>query len=1196
MTTNEESDHLSSVNNVNNYGVQGFEVRAEQKIKVVLCPDRDLPGVIHMEMISQYFPSAQWLYAFPDSPLWNNLPDSGGLDIVDWINELRNVYQLSDSQIKQIILNSLEDQPRTNSELRTQKYEVGTTKQELGTVNSEVTSQESGRDTAVPYSQKYEVGTQNYNHQSSINNHQQESNNHQSSINHHQSTVNNHQQESNNHQSLINHHQSTQNHVNNVNNGNGINQNGYQGTTTGNNQPNNQLLTEEVLIKELEKLIDLAPKESVLTTIFNKLGKLIGLPTAEIRKLYRDLSKEAEQKTELPYRQQEINELLELEADYLDLTRYLPVEMVLPLNLMAEILGSNSLSQLTALFSVIASLINPHTKLTLIQSSKFIARPIFYSAVVGESGSSKSPTMDIFTDPLIQYMQEKAENAYRKSLDNYNNYQGEKEQKPPKPKPLEYYVTDYTSECIASIINDQPNKGFLMLFDELSGLIKQNNAYRHGRGADQEKILSGRDGTGWKVNRKNGDRFNNPKSTYSILGAITPDILRQQMGNCEDESGYWARFCYSYLPLKKCKFPDDDVSIDIYPLLCSLYENIESQHPTHYRLCSLGKNIYKDFFNEMEENKIKEPNQAMRAVYCKFKRVAGEIALLLQCLHKAFYQNPDSEDSRNAILEPRFMTMGVELAKRYIKEIKAIYLRHESSNGHNLSPIYSKIISLSQRKGWLKARDLKQGDRYFRKLSTVDIRRHFQELISLGFGETKGKGKSLEWRFLEVRTQESELSRTQNFQLGTQNLEVRSQNSELRTQNLEVRSQKSEVRTQNFQLGTQNFQLGTQNSGELITNHQSTITNHQSSVNNHQSSVNNHQQGLTNQLATFPEIDSQKNVDKVDTIEELKTEVQSNTNNGFETFVDNLDPVDMVENLKAEIQNNTNNGFETFVDNLDPVDMVENLKAEIQNNTNNGFETFVDNLDPVDMVENLKAEIQSNTNNGFETFVDNLDPVDTVDKLTTEVHNNTSNGFQEFVVNVDKVGTEIESDLEDLEVHHNSVNNDKINEHQTIENVSPSRVEEIQEIGDVLLSTERETSHIEDISLSTGNINNSPTVDNINVNNLLGVEDSNVNNLSGVEDSNVNNLSGVEDSNVNNLSGVEDSNVNNLLGVEDSNVNNLSGVEDSNVNNLSGVEDSNVNNLLGVEDSNVNNLSGVEDSNVNNLSGVEDSTYAKLIV
>lgn len=54
---------------------------------VILCPDRDVPGVKHCEAIARDFPNAQWLYCFPDSPLWHHLPESRGADLKDWIDE-----------------------------------------------------------------------------------------------------------------------------------------------------------------------------------------------------------------------------------------------------------------------------------------------------------------------------------------------------------------------------------------------------------------------------------------------------------------------------------------------------------------------------------------------------------------------------------------------------------------------------------------------------------------------------------------------------------------------------------------------------------------------------------------------------------------------------------------------------------------------------------------------------------------------------------------------------------------------------------------------------------------------------------------------------------------------------------------------------------------------------------------------------
>ncbi len=56
---------------------------------VVLVPDRDVKGMAHMEDVEKDFSNAQWLYPYPDSPLWNKLPEKGGLDIADWIEDFK---------------------------------------------------------------------------------------------------------------------------------------------------------------------------------------------------------------------------------------------------------------------------------------------------------------------------------------------------------------------------------------------------------------------------------------------------------------------------------------------------------------------------------------------------------------------------------------------------------------------------------------------------------------------------------------------------------------------------------------------------------------------------------------------------------------------------------------------------------------------------------------------------------------------------------------------------------------------------------------------------------------------------------------------------------------------------------------------------------------------------------------------------
>jgi len=63
------------------------DTRDLEGAKVVIVPDRDEPGINHAEGVHEHFPGALWLYPFPNSKAWQNLPKSKGLDIADWIEQ-----------------------------------------------------------------------------------------------------------------------------------------------------------------------------------------------------------------------------------------------------------------------------------------------------------------------------------------------------------------------------------------------------------------------------------------------------------------------------------------------------------------------------------------------------------------------------------------------------------------------------------------------------------------------------------------------------------------------------------------------------------------------------------------------------------------------------------------------------------------------------------------------------------------------------------------------------------------------------------------------------------------------------------------------------------------------------------------------------------------------------------------------------
>ena len=73
---------------------------------IVLCPDRDKPGIDHMLTIGKQLEESgcghliKWLLSFPDSGAWQDLPLSGGVDVADWITD----YKLGAEEILNAVI------------------------------------------------------------------------------------------------------------------------------------------------------------------------------------------------------------------------------------------------------------------------------------------------------------------------------------------------------------------------------------------------------------------------------------------------------------------------------------------------------------------------------------------------------------------------------------------------------------------------------------------------------------------------------------------------------------------------------------------------------------------------------------------------------------------------------------------------------------------------------------------------------------------------------------------------------------------------------------------------------------------------------------------------------------------------------------------------------------------------------------
>jgi hypothetical protein len=119
----------------------------------------------------------------------------------------------------------------------------------------------------------------------------------------------------------------------------------------------------------------------------------------------------------------------------------------------------------------------------------------------------------------------------------------------------------------------------------------------------------------------------------------------------------------------------------------------------------------------------------------------GVLALLLHCFNGCVVEglNPALE------VDEATMAAAIKLSKYHIGQVKLIHSEGDVANG-DVAAIHAKIIQLSERKGWLKAADVRDIDRQTKKqFSADDIRRHFQELEASGFGQTRGQRTKLTW-------------------------------------------------------------------------------------------------------------------------------------------------------------------------------------------------------------------------------------------------------------------------------------------------------------------------------------------------------------------------------------------------------------------------------------------------------------------
>jgi len=429
----------------------------------------------------------------------------------------------------------------------------------------------------------------------------------------------------------------------------------------------------------------------------------------------------------------EVRELTQLDRGS-NLT-LLPENLDTPLRGLAGALNLPVEAYYLPLLCVAAGCIPSLTRLEIDPRFQFLAPPILWGGLVGETGSGKSHIINTLTQPLkdlqaehYQRYQHRLE-AYQTALREYDRRKKNEDagEPPEKPKSISLYAANYTLEAVAQILGQQPDRGLVVTPDELAVFLRSMDAYRRGRGADRAHWLNLYNGDALKVDRKNSDQIFVRYTSVSVIGGIQPSILQKiWQEDKEFGDGLWSRFAWVRVPLVPEPDTQDAPLHNPRKLLESIYRRLLDFPPQLHVLDDDGRQLWNEWKKEINELLLSEPNEQIRATLPKTKERAARIALVLHCLDAACAGTIPSK-----VVPASTLARAIHFTRWLYDQTRLIY----GELGESSSPEASRILRFVDRFKGCGPITLRQARNWWpgrRKPSSSEIRTFLDGVVQLG--------------------------------------------------------------------------------------------------------------------------------------------------------------------------------------------------------------------------------------------------------------------------------------------------------------------------------------------------------------------------------------------------------------------------------------------------------------------------------
>ncbi|UIE38596.1 DUF3987 domain-containing protein [Leptodesmis sichuanensis] len=465
----------------------------------------------------------------------------------------------------------------------------------------------------------------------------------------------------------------------------------------------------------------------------------------ELEKLAQSLAIEVDVQTDQVEADRRLKDLIQTRRTQLDLNRYLEPWFAQVMLETANAMPTAPEFLFTTLLSAAASRVGTAAQVIIKPSAQYTQPMVFWSAIVANSGSMKTPAQRVILDPLVA-LEREAYEVYQFEMADYKaavesqrskkrDDSGE-ESTPQLPIRKRYLTKDSTLETLQRIHAENP-RGLLYYRDELAGVIKVRNQYRGGHGADEEAELDQWVGSAVIVDRSEKS-ICLPRSAISRTGAIQWEVLADLMGDHRDANGAWSRwlFCAADTPPRYLRLLQEDQDTGLAEALTHLYQALEKVPQQDYLLSFEAKRLFEVWQHQLVDAQRSEDTLGLQLVYPKIESYTARLALWLHIVNAVLRQERPA-----SVISGETMEKAIELAAYYLWQHRLIHTHNSPDAG--LAAIGLKIQKFAERVGEVTASRLKSGIRALRKMATDQIRQLMKTLANTGYGSIRGEGAEM---------------------------------------------------------------------------------------------------------------------------------------------------------------------------------------------------------------------------------------------------------------------------------------------------------------------------------------------------------------------------------------------------------------------------------------------------------------------